>query len=343
MSKGIKTARSAVSKKSNQSSGSLDLSKFKNSLTEFFQNFSWKKVLVVLVVFYLILVVAGAYFIYGKKSTDGFARSAVKFFPYPAAVSLKDGIWISYKDFLKRYDTTIKFYQTYYQNNSIPENNEIKNRLREEALNYLIEKKMVQKLAKKFNIEVKENEVNDRYQQILDYYNKDEAKLKEELNKIRGITIEEYKNEIQNQILTEKLQEKVLNEEKVYTEARQKAEDILKRIQNGEDFAKLADELSDKISNTGRGGDVGYIYKDKPEASGERVMFYLTEAREAIFSLKVGEISDVVKTDFGYHIFKVLERDTQKVRLAQIWIKTPSFSDWLKQKIDEAKFKKLVL
>lgn len=343
-----KTNSKVVNKKDLQKN--VNFKKIKNYFALFFKKFSWQKLFVVLIVFYFVFVLLGAYFIYGKKEVKGFSEFAAKIFPYPAAVSFKEGIWISYASFLKKYDATLKDYQN-YRNSSVDESDEFKKHVKEEVLNSLIKEALIEKLAKKFNIEVKNSEVEEEYQERLSYYNNDESLLEQKLKEYRNMNLEEYKNSIRKEILREKVKEKVLNEDKVYSEARQKAEDILSRIRNGEDFGKLADELSDKINGTAKGGDIGYVYKNytddpvskNPSSKSERIMFYLPDAHNTIFALKVGEVSDVVRTDYGYHIFKVLERDSDKVRVAQIWIKTPNFEQWLFQKIEEAQFKKLIL
>lgn len=74
------------------------------------------------------------------------------------------------------------------------------------------------------------------------------------------------------------------------------AEDILIRAQNGEDFASLATQFSEGPSKT-NGGDLGFF--------GRGMMIPAFE--EATFTLEKGGISDIVTTDFGYHIIKLEE------------------------------------
>lgn len=82
---------------------------------------------------------------------------------------------------------------------------------------------------------------------------------------------------------------------------RVKAEEVLKRVQSGEDFAKIAQEVSTDTSNKYKGGDLGWFGR------GEMVK----EFEDAAFALKPGEVSGVVETKFGYHIIKLDERRTQ--------------------------------
>lgn len=83
----------------------------------------------------------------------------------------------------------------------------------------------------------------------------------------------------------------------VPTEA--EADDILKQLKDGADFAKLATEKSKDTGSAKQGGDLGYFTKAvmvKPFA-------------DAVFAMKTGELSEKpVKTDFGYHIIKVEDR-----------------------------------
>lgn len=76
------------------------------------------------------------------------------------------------------------------------------------------------------------------------------------------------------------------------------ANNLLKRLKRGkEDFKKLAREFS-LSPDREKGGDIGYFSRgEMPE-----------EFEEVVFSLKIGELSPVVKSPYGYHIFKLIDR-----------------------------------
>ncbi len=75
----------------------------------------------------------------------------------------------------------------------------------------------------------------------------------------------------------------------------EEAKTVEKRLKAGEDFGKLADELSKDPGS--KGGDLGYFTKDR----------MVPEFADVAFKLKPGEVSDPVKTQFGWHVIKVLE------------------------------------
>ena len=79
--------------------------------------------------------------------------------------------------------------------------------------------------------------------------------------------------------------------------AKKQIEDILKMARNGEDFASLAQKYS-QCPSSSQGGDLDFFDK------GEMVKPF----ENAAFSMEPGEVSDVVETDFGYHIIKVTDR-----------------------------------
>jgi peptidyl-prolyl cis-trans isomerase C len=79
--------------------------------------------------------------------------------------------------------------------------------------------------------------------------------------------------------------------------ARTKAEELLKQIKDGADFAELAKANSSCPSSV-RGGDLGFFSK------GQMVPAF----EEAAFALGVGQVSDIVETNFGYHIIKITDK-----------------------------------
>jgi peptidyl-prolyl cis-trans isomerase C len=84
--------------------------------------------------------------------------------------------------------------------------------------------------------------------------------------------------------------------------AKAKAEGIRKEILAGGDFAQLAEKYSDDQGSKSRGGDLGFFTKDK----------MIPEFSQTAFGLKKGEISQPVKTGYGFHLIKVNEATPEK-------------------------------
>ena len=83
-------------------------------------------------------------------------------------------------------------------------------------------------------------------------------------------------------------------------DAQKKAQMILDRIHKGEDFGKLAQQYSDDPGSKTSGGDLGYFTKGK----------MVPEFEKSAFSLKPGEVSGLVESQFGFHIIQVEDHRT---------------------------------
>jgi peptidyl-prolyl cis-trans isomerase D len=133
-----------------------------------------------------------------------------------------------------------------------------------------------------------------------------------------------------NQILTDKLQKQLkldpgATEEQVWArhilvDDEATAQALLVRIKNGEDWSKLAAEFSKDTSNKDKGGDLGWFGKGR----------MVPEFETAAFALKIGETSQPVKTQFGYHLIQVLGHENRPLTPdEQAQAKNAAFSQWL--------------
>ncbi|MGQ9568622.1 MAG: peptidylprolyl isomerase [Anaerolineae bacterium] len=132
------------------------------------------------------------------------------------------------------------------------------------------------------------------------------------LKQVAGLSETDYKKLVEAELLQRKL-EAVL-QARVPTTAEQvharhilvqneeMARLVLNRLKAGDDFAAVAKEFSQDPSTKDQGGDLGWFPRGRMVA----------EFEEVAFSLPVGELSEPVKTQYGYHIIRVEERDPNR-------------------------------
>ena len=194
----------------------------------------------------------------------------------------------------------------------------------QQALNALIDEKIVELELKKEKIEITKDEINEELDVFKEEMGGEDA-FKAALEQ-SGITEDDFKNDIEQYLGTRKLMEplvEVTDEEiKTYfdenkaefdteeevdarhilVEDEKLAKDLVKKIKDGEDFEELAKEHSKDEGSAAMGGNLGFFPRGK----------MVPEFEEKAFSLKVGEVSDPVKSDHGYHIIEVLEKKKAK-------------------------------
>ena len=175
---------------------------------------------------------------------------------------------------------------------------------------------------KEYKNELKEMGIDDTYLRNQQEQDLIIQKYKENFDKNVKITDEEmkkyydehkkdyYKDEVNaSHILISTVDDngKPLSEAKK-KEAKKKAEEVLKKAKSGEEFSELAKEYSDDPGSAANGGDLGYFTK------GQMVQPF----EEAAFSLKPGEISGLVESEYGYHIIKVYDKIDKQLSFDEV-------------------------
>ncbi|GJL78127.1 MAG: hypothetical protein NPINA01_11160 [Nitrospinaceae bacterium] len=203
----------------------------------------------------------------------------------------------------------------------------------EKTLNAIIEEKLQLQEAKKSGLEVDDESVENAFKDIQKRNNITAEQMQAMLEQ-EGRSMEQYKEVIRDQILVTKvvqfhmgksgsvtkkqIKKYYFENQKEFWQPRQpfvrhllliadesatpeqkrlkkiKANEILRQIRSGKDFNEMAKKHSEDVSASS-GGEIGLLKKGH----------LVPEFEEVAFSLKPGEISDVVESRYGYHIIKV--------------------------------------
>jgi len=199
-----------------------------------------------------------------------------------------------------------------------------------QALDSLISQKVIELEAKKQKITVSDKDIQKEMETYYETYGGEEAFV--QTLQMSGYSLEDVKKELALNIKINKLleprikiteeelktyfeenkeqfaQQKQVKASHILVETEEKANEIKKKLAEGQDFAQLAKENSTDTQNKDKGGDLGFF------GSGDMVK----EFEDTAFALKVGEISAPVKTEFGYHIIKVTEiKEAQEANYEQ--------------------------
>ena len=258
-------------------------------------------------------------------------------------VAKVDGIEIKQKE-VDAYMNSIKSQDT---SGEITSDEEELNALEADIIDSLIIIKLLEKYAEENNITVTDEEVNEQVKLLMDTYSSE--KDFEKYLKEKGIDKRFLEGVLRSQLLSSKIYNKVtadviVTEEEVkqYYEdnkntlflvpARVKASHILvmfpwkednseetqegreetlekikvveDKLKDGGDFEDLARQYSDDGTSGENGGDLGYISKDQ----------MVEEFDKALFSLDVGEVSEIVETEYGFHIIKATDREEEYIQ-----------------------------
>lgn len=218
---------------------------------------------------------------------------------------------------------------------------EMKNLIGQDQFNTLVRNVVDEKvLSEKYKITDKEldqeldnlrEQYGDQIDQAIEQNGEDSVKdmLKVDLlrDKVATADIKVSEKELKEAYEAKKPEIKASH---ILVEDEKTAKEVKAKLDKGEDFAKLAQEYSTDTGSAEKGGDLGYF------GAGEMVEAFETAA----YKLKKGEISEPVKSDYGYHIIKLED----KKKLASFEDMKADLEQEIKRsKVDQAKLEEKLL
>lgn len=212
----------------------------------------------------------------------------------------------------------------------------IKNRISGQIVSGMIDKMLLSERLKSKKIVIPADKVEERIKEYAERYKMTVDEMKKQFTRM-GMDFSEFQESIQLQLGLDKLMQMEMTKEQLTVsdkeakdfydanpknfsqeeqvrashilvstqgkdeegkaEAKKKIDDLLKKVKDGGDFAQLAKDNSDCPSSA-KGGDLDYFGRGRMVPAFD----------QACFSMKVGDISDVIETQFGYHIIKLTDK-----------------------------------
>lgn len=265
----------------------------------------WLWIIVAIVAIYIINGIVFAFIVYGQypdqlaegksyPNNQTVTEFMVKVYPYPAAWVNYHPIWVS--DYYKQLGFVEHFSEKTQQ--ELPSHSE----LQKQVLDQMIDTELLKQQAQKYHIKVTNGDVNDTYQQLVDE-NQGEEQVNEILDSLYGMNSKDFKLLIKDQLLRQKIQEDLfvrVHAEHILIKDEGKANEILEEVKKGEkSFEDLAKEYSEDTGSRDNGGDLGWF--------GRGMM--VQDFENAVFAMQPDTVSEnLVQTEYGYHIIKVLEK-----------------------------------
>jgi parvulin-like peptidyl-prolyl isomerase len=230
----------------------------------------------------------------------------------------------------------------------------------------LIQQELIKQEAVRLAVRVAESEVAERFGQVRAQFQTDDQ-FSQALSQ-NGLTVTTLRERIRDQLTVEKVQTRAIGDVTA-TEAeiraaygngqrfeelhvrhilftvnapteeaakKKKAEDTLAQLRDGADFIALAKKVSEDTQTKPQGGDLGTVTRSTP-----LVQEFLTAA----FALKKGQISGLVRTQFGFHIIKVEDRRTKTLDQARAELtqeindskRQDAFTGFMKKRVEAAR------
>ncbi len=199
---------------------------------------------------------------------------------------------------------------------------------RRQVLEQMIDQELIRQAASAMGVSISEAQLESSVQEIVDQSGGQEG-FKQSLQAM-GTTNEDFRRMLLDQLLSEAVYKAVtagisstaeqVHARHILVSTRERADEVVARLQAGEDFAYLAREYSEDISSRETGGDVGFFPRGVMPP----------EVEEVAFASELGVVSGVVESQFGFHIIQVLEKEEREIAVEVFEsFRQQTFMQWL--------------
>jgi len=261
--------------------------------------------------------------------------------PPPGSAALVNGQPIS----LAEYEAQVEVAQGYYlQQPGVDANSEAGKvalaQLSRQVLDWMIDQVLIEQAATREGIMVPDDQVEAEIRQMR---GEDETRFNQWLV-ANGLTMESFKKRLRVEMMGTTLSERVagniptsvvqVHVRHILLSTEEECDDVLAQLEAGSDFATLAKSSSLDQTSAPQGGDLGFFPRG----------LMAPEFEEAAFSLAPGETSSAIKTQFGYHVLQVIEKDPNREVPPEILpaLRQQAFQRWLESERANATIELLV-
>jgi foldase protein PrsA len=278
----------------------------------------------------VLAVIVFGVLIYGYQNESAVVKAVSAVVPYPA--ERVNGSFISYHEYLFQVDANKMAYQNNAKLNNQPavdfksaDGKKLVKQIKTSSLDKLKSDTVTAQLAQQKKVKVTSKDVDALLNQLYERYGGKDTLLKT-LKQVYGWNINDLKKVVRTQLIGQKLQEKVTSDPAADATAKSKATDLAKQAKAGADFTELAKKNS-QASDASSGGDLGTFGKGQlPD-----------DVQKAVDALQPDQISDPIKTQYGYEIFKLISRDGDNTHAAHILVETVDYTNYFNEQLKKAK------
>ena len=211
---------------------------------------------------------------------------------------------------------------------------------RRQVLEQMIDQELIRQAAAEMGVSVSEAELESSIEDIVtqsggeEQFQQSLEAMNTEFGDFRQMLLDQLLSEAVYSAVTASISPiaEQVHARHILLPTKERADEVLARLQAGEDFAFLAREYSEDISSRESGGDVGFFPRGVMPP----------EVEEIAFGLQVGEVSGIVQSQFGFHILQVLEKEEREIAVEVFEsLRQQTFMQWLQDQREEATIERL--